>query len=322
MKMKRHIMVLSLAVSCLLAVAGPTTIKATMDSTTLLMGKVSAIHVEIVQDEQVQGFLLADRMDTLQAMVEIAARPKPDTTRLGNGRVQINRDIVVQSFDSGAYVLPPLAYVVGHDTLRSGALSLKVMPVQVDSLATIHDLKPVATVPFKLGDWLPDFITDYWWAWLLLLALAAAAFVLWLKWLRKGRNPFVALRKRLPPYDEAMLNLRNLKARNLWQNGMEKEYFTQLTDILRVYINRRFDINAVEMTTTQIMETLKDNGEAQAGSDQLSMILEMADYVKFAAVRPLADDNEQAFRRAVNFIEATKPVEVKTESQTGEEVTS
>ncbi|MBQ1724825.1 MAG: cell wall anchor protein, partial [Muribaculaceae bacterium] len=147
------------------AVAGNTIIKAKMDSTTLLMGKVTAIHVEIVQDKGVQGFLLADRLDTLQTMVEVAARPKPDTTDIDNGRMQIKRDIIVQSFDSGMYVIPPLQYVVGRDTFASKPLHLKVMPVKVDSLATIHDLKPVATVPFKLGDWLPDFIADYWWAW-------------------------------------------------------------------------------------------------------------------------------------------------------------
>ena len=102
-----------------------------------------------------------------------------------------------------------------------------------------------------------------------------------------------------------MLNLEALKQQQLWQNGQEKEYFTGLTDILRVYIDRRFGINAVEMTSSQIVQTLKDRNETRAVNEQLTM---MADIVKFAAVRPLADDNEMAYQRAVDFVEQTKPV--------------
>ena len=127
-------------------------------------------------------------------------------------------------------------------------------------------------------------------------------------WYRKGvKNPLKQERKRLPAYDEAMINLRALKQQQLWQNGQEKEYFTGLTDILRVYIDRRFGVNAVEMTSTQIIETLKQNDETRAVNEQLSLILEIADFVKFAGARPLADDNEKAYQRAVEFVEATKP---------------
>ena len=81
-----------------------------------------------------------------------------------------------------------------------------------------------------------------------------------------------------------------------------------MTDILRVYIDRRFHINAVEMTSSQIIDTLKKNEETKAVNEQLEMILEIADIVKFANARPLADDNEVAYQRAVNFVEATRPV--------------
>ena len=167
------------------------------------------------------------------------------------------------------------------------------------------------TVPFKFFDWVPDFIADYWWAWLLLLLLTAAGAYAYFRWYKRGINPLRPEKKRLPAYDEAMLNLQALKARQLWQNGQEKEYFTGLTDILRVYIDRRFSVNAVEMTSTQIIDTLKRNDETRAVNEQLGMILEMADFVKFAQARPLADDNEMAYQRAVNFVEATRPVDEK-----------
>ncbi len=284
---------------------GNVTFRAKLDSATLLMGKTTALHLEITQDKNARGFFPGEQLDTLSAMVEIAERPAADTTDLGNNRIQINRDLIIQSFDSGMWVIKPIPYVVNGDTAYCNQLSLKVMPVDVSKMKDINDIKPVEAVPFNLLDWLPD----YWWAWLLGLLLIGASIWAYLKYFKKGVNPLKPVKKRLPPYDEAMQNLQNLKAAQLWQQGKEKEYFTGLTDILRVYIDRRFGINAVEMTSSQIIDTLKKNEETKAVNEQLEMILEVADIVKFAKARPLADDNEVAFQRAVNFVEATRPVE-------------
>ena len=283
---------------------GNVTFRAKLDSATLLMGKTTALHLEITQDKDARGFFPGEQLDTLNAMVEIAERPAADTTDLGNNRIQINRDLIIQSFDSGMWVIKPIPYVVNGDTAYCNQLSLKVMPVDVSQMKDIEDIKPVEEVPFNLLDWLPD----YWWAWLLGLLLIAAAIWAYLAFHKKGVNPLRPTKKRLPPYEEAMLSLQNLKAAQLWQQGKEKEYFTGLTDILRVYLDRRFGINAVEMTSSQIIDTLKKNEETKAVNEQMEMILEVADIVKFANARPLADDNEVAFQRAVNFVEATRPV--------------
>ena len=239
----RHI-VMSLAVliaTVATAWGGNVTFKARLDSATLLMGKTTTLHLEITQDKDMRGFFPNEQADTLHAMVEIAERPQADTTDLGNDRIQINRDLIIQSFDSGMWVIKPIPYVVNGDTAYSNQLTLKVLPVDVSQMQDINDIKPVEEVPFSLLDWLPD----YWWAWLLGLLLIAAAIWAYHKYYKKGVNPLKPSRKRLPPYEEAMINLRNLKAAQLWQQGQEKEYFTGLTDILRVYIDRRFHINAV-----------------------------------------------------------------------------
>ncbi len=303
----RHIVMTAvvLLATVLGAWGGNVTFKAKLDSATLIMGRTTALHLEITQDKNARGFFPGEQADTLSAMVEIAERPAADTTDLGNDRIQINRDLIIQSFDSGLWVIKPIPYVVNGDTAFCNQLTLKVLPVDVSQMKDIHDIKPVEDVPFNLLDWLPD----YWWAWLLGLLLIIGAIWAYRKYYKKGVNPLKPGKKRLPPYDEAMINLRNLKAAQLWQQGQEKEYFTGLTDILRVYIDRRFHINAVEMTSSQIIDTLKKNEETKAVNEQLEMILEIADIVKFANARPLADDNEVAYQRAVNFVEATRPVE-------------
>ena len=301
----RHIVMTAAVLLATVATAwgGNVTFKAKLDSATLLMGKTTTLHLEITQDKDARGFFPGEQADTLSAMVEIAERPAADTTDLGNNRIQINRDLIIQSFDSGLWVIKPIPYVVNGDTAYCNQLTLKVLPVDVSQMQDIYDIKPVEEVPFNLLDWLPD----YWWAWLLALLLLGAGIWAYRKYYKKGINPLKSVKKRLPPYEEAMLNLRNLKAAQLWQQGQEKEYFTGLTDILRVYIDRRFHINAVEMTSSQIIDTLKKNEETKAVNEQLEMILEIADIVKFANARPLADDNEVAYQRAVNFVEATRP---------------
>lgn len=294
--------------------AGNVLVTAKMDSALLLMGKKTAIHVEIVQDKGDKGSFLNEKTDTLNAFVEVSARTQPDTVDLGNNRIQINRDIIVQSFDSGMYVIPALKYVVGKDTFSSNPLTLKVIPVKVDTLTTIHDFKPVEEAPYFFSDMFPEFLVKYWWAVLLIMLILIALLYAYFKWYKVGTIPFVKKPVVLiPPYDEAIMKLTQLKGEHLWESGNEKEYFTRLTDILRNYIDRRFGINAKEMTSAQIMELLRKNEETLAVNGQLGKVLEMADFVKFAKMRPLPDDNEVAYQRAVNFVNETKPVETVSE---------
>lgn len=296
--------------------ANQTIVTAKMDSATLLMGKKTAIHLEIVQDKGVTGFLQGENAspDTLNSFIEVSKRFEADTIELGNERIQINKEIIVQSFDSGMYVIPPFKYVVGKDTFKSDMLSLKVIPVKVDSLQTIHDFKPVESPEFYFSDLFPEFLLKYWWLILLIQLLIAGALYAYFKWYRKGVTPFAQKPEVIiPPYEEAIMKLTQLKSEKLWEAGQDKEYFTRLTDILRNYLDRRFNINAMEMTTSQIMSVLRKNEETMPVNDQLNKILDMADFVKFAKMRPLPEDNEVAYQRAVNFVNETKPVEIPAE---------
>ena len=170
--MSQHVRYIVMTAVALMAVAfgawgGNVTFKAKLDSATLLMGKTTALHLEITQDKGARGFFPGEQADTLSAMVEIAERPQADTIDLGNNRIQINRDLIIQSFDSGMWIIKPIPYVVNGDTAYCNQLTLKVLPVDVSQMKDVHDIKPVEEVPFNLLDWLPN----YWWAWLLALLL-------------------------------------------------------------------------------------------------------------------------------------------------------
>lgn len=283
-------------------------VKASLDSAYILMGRVTPLTLEVIEPASASGALLLPP-DTLTTGVEIAAVLPPDTTDLGNSLRQIRHTLILQSFDSGLYVLPPLPYVLapGNDTILSNHLSLKVIPVPVDTLATIHDYADIAASPSRWYDFLPDFITDYW-GWILVaLIIIAGGIAAWLILSKKVTVPLLPKEKPLSPYEVAISQLSQLKADQLCEHGREKDYYTRLTDILRQYLESRFSINAMEMTSSQIMRSLRDNPETRNSSALMKDILEIADFVKFAKVRPLPDDNVRSFNRAVSFVEDTKP---------------
>ncbi len=291
------------------AAAAPVSVKASLDSAYILMGKQTVLNLEIVQDRGTQGVFINNNGDTLTREVEVIRAVKPDTTDLGNNREEIKRELVIQSFDSGLYTIPPFVYVAGKDTFTSNALALKVIPVPVDSMATIHDYAGVVKPNTRIWDYLPDFIVDYWWIFIIVLLCAAGIFV-WMRYIKgKKAIPLVPKKKPVPPYELAMQQLNRLKSEKLCENGHEKEYYTRLTEILRIYLDKRFGINAMEMTSTQIMHHLQSNDDTKTSAPVMKQILEMADFVKFAKVRPLPDDNQKAFNNAVTFVENTKPVE-------------
>lgn len=285
--------------------AAPATIKANLDSAQIVMGQVTAMHVSITKDGN-DNVTLMQIPDTLMTGVEVNSRTKPDTIDLGNNRQEIRQDIIIQSFDSGLYMLPQLKLLHGRDTIKSNQVVLKVLPANVDTLKTIHDYAPVVDIDRQWVDYIPEWLLDYGWWILIGLALIAIGAYSWWRWLRPGKTP--KPKKIEPPYNVAMRELMQLDSENLPARGEEKEFYTRLTEILRVYLQQRFNINAMEMTSSQILDELKANEETRMTRQHMQQVLEVADFVKFAKMRPLPDDNVKSFQSALTFVEDTKPV--------------
>lgn len=307
-----------LLTSSMSAFAGVPSLKVSLDSAFLLMGRTTPLHIELITDDNTDGQLIIPK-DSLCDKVEILKYLNADTTGLGSGRREIRQDIVLQSFDSGVYRLKPILYVANGETIASNRLVLKVFPVDVDSLETIHDYADVADVDRSFIDYLPDFIVDYGlWVLAVIIVLAIGGFVFYM--MKKKKNPFAApAPKPVPPYEKAIDELSRLRAEKLCEQGKEKEFYTRLTDILRIYLNGRFGINAMEMTSTQIRRVLEANEETRLSKENMERVLETADFVKFAKVRPLPDDNVRAFNSAMQFVEDTKPRPVIPETDEKQE---
>lgn len=299
-------------------------IKAKLDSASILMGSVTTLQLIVDQPISVKGHLPIFKSVTEKGYVgvcgdsvELRAPSKIDTVKTGN-TYTIKYDVPVQSFDSGFYKLPEIEFVVGVDTLRSNSVTLKVFPVSgVTAETPIADYANVAEPEGKtLLDQIPDWLYYYWWIILLIVMAAAGGFMLWKRYKKNG-GQLLPKKPEPTPYEEAVTSLRGLKEKKLWENGMEKDYFTELTDILRKYLYRRFGINAIEMTSRQILAALSNNKETKEKKQMIRQILDMADFVKFAKVRPLPADNIQSLENAVKFVEETKPLPVEEDKKGG-----
>lgn len=297
-------------------------VKAKLDSATVLMGTLTTLHVTVEQPAAVKGYFPVFRNAIEKGYtgvcgdsVELRAPVKIDTVAANNS-LTINYEVPVQSFDSGFYKLPELEFIAGVDTFRSNSVALKVYPVaKVTAETPIADYANVADPEnSSIFDSLPDWMVNYWWILLIILAIIAVAIWLW----RRYRTTGAILPKKPEPtpYESAISALRALKEKKLWENGMEKEYFTELTDVLRTYLYRRFGINAMEMTSRQILAALSANKETKDKKPMIRQILDMADFVKFAKVRPLPADNIQSLENAIAFVEQTKPVPVEEKPDT------
>ncbi|MCX4330945.1 MAG: hypothetical protein OSJ24_01970 [Muribaculaceae bacterium] len=311
---KLNIIAATLALGALGASAGPVQVTAKVDSVDVMQGGLRKVEVEVVQPRSLHARWLSDPVDSARRVVELMPGVEVnyssaiDTTDLGNDRLQLNRTLLIQPWDSGEVVISGIAIVSGIDTFRSAPFALKVYTPDVDTMTTVHDMMPEAVQARHFWDWLPDVIYNYWWIILLgLLAIAGGVVAYVLN--RKGglRNVFAEAPKPVPPYEKAIAELNNLRVRQLCEKGREKEYYTELTEILRQYLEGRFGINAMEMTTPQIKRAVYATVSEKSASTMMNDVLEMADYVKFARMRPLPEDNTRAFSQAMQFVENTKP---------------
>lgn len=290
------------------------TVQARLDSVNLLMGKMTTLHLSVTQPKGAKGsFPILGRIrdngiiPVCGDSVELRAPSKIDTVETGNS-MTVNYDIPLQAFDSGYYRLPEFAYVSGKDTVFSKSLAIKVVPVLAEADTPIHDYASVSGPENpSIFDHVPDWVIDYWW--ILLIALLAAAVAFYAVRRYRSQGSLLPKKPEPTPYEAALSSLRVLKEKKLWEQGMEKEYYTELTDILRHYLFRRFGINAAEMTSRQILAALKKNKETADKRVYFRQILDMADFVKFAKVRPLPDDNVKSYDNALRFVEETRPVQ-------------
>lgn len=280
-------------------------VSAAIDSTTLFLGDQTDLHLRATCEvgEQVQ---LPALHDNLIPGIEIVDRTMIDTTTLKDGRVQYNQYLTLTSFNDSLFYIAPLPFVSGNDTIWSDPLMLNVVqPFEMDSTdLAITDIKGIYKAPI------------WWWGILrwVLLALAIAGvgvggyyLITYLK-KRMGKEdtntaPIEPLR---PAEEVALEKLDVIREQKIWQAGQVKEYHTQLTDVIREYIARRFDVSSTEQTSDETLRAMRPLLSEQKNLyEQLRKMLTLADLVKFAKWTTTPDENELSLRSAYAFVKET-----------------
>jgi uncharacterized repeat protein (TIGR01451 family) len=248
--------------------------------------------------------------DTLSRNIEIISGPKTDSSVQLDGRMRLIQKYLVTSFDSGQYQVKP----VYAETKDAGGLkrfysdysSLKVMRVKIappDSTAKIFDIIKPYRAPLTLGEILP---------WLLIAIITAALVWLAIRFFRKIKKTdkeYVPYVEPDPAHIIAFRELEKLKTEELWQKGDTKLYYTRLTEILRQYLENRFRVYSLELTTDEtLVELIRTGFKKNGGYNDLKSVLTGADLVKFAKYKPMSDENETHFQNSWNFVDSTKEV--------------
>ncbi len=302
----RLFFIIAIAVFLTKTTAAQVSAKATVDSTHMLIGDHMRLHVEVSQQN---GIVVQPIKPSLKegSPLEFLSESKWDTLK-GGSSLLLRKELVFTAWDSGYQRVPPISVVFKNgkklDSVRTNDIPVYVeMPVADTTLA---DIKPIIAEPSNWKDYLPHIGT--------VVALLILAVLYFATRKKKSQEEIPAPPPLIiPPHELAFQKLKTLKEAKLWQRGELKNYHSELTYIVREYLEKRYSVQALEQTTDEILQQLKKTGFDGSLSEKLTRLLQTADLVKFAKAEPPADYHDQAMAYAEDFIRQTKPAMVAPE---------
>lgn len=259
------------------------------------------LNIKVPENFQVKWPVFAD---TLSASIEIISRNTTETSAPDTeGNKILRQQFVLTTFDTGWAYLPGIniQFAPEGDTsfylAQSNPLMLRVQPVNIDTTAVFKPIKDNEGIPLTFAEIFPWIIGS----------LGIAALIAGLIWLLRKRKPSAAapkvvIKQGLPPHVIAIDQLEQLRLEKLWQQGQLKQYYTRLSDIIRMYIEAQFPVNAVEMTTHEILASLKPLDINDEAMNKLALTLELSDLVKFAKAQPTGMENDMSLNHLIDFV--------------------
>jgi len=296
------------------------TVTAKLDTNAMLIGDHIGLTISFTGPAKTQ-VLWPFIPDTILKNIQVIGRGKIDTTYTPDKLTATYKQFFnLTCFDTGFYNIPSISFGYRNlpDTNQMMTLSdpmmLAVHTMPVDTTKSIKPIKGPMKIPISFREMLP---------WILIgIGVVAVVFTLiWYLRKRKKNEPIFRLKSKvvLLPHERALQELEKLRIKKLWQGGKIKEYYTELTDILRIYIETRFIVPAMEQTSSEIMDSLVAKNEIQKDPlNKLNQVLIAADMVKFAKSKPLPRENEQSLELGIEFVNLTVVAGNNIEQQTNE----
>ena len=259
-------------------------VSSTIDSTSIKIGEQITYHIQVeVDTTDLVVFPEGQTFSPLEMIESYDIDTLKKTSK--SDKYSLIKKYGLTQFDSGSYTIPRQKIIIGDKTFFTDSLKVEVNNVVVDTTQGLYDIKPIIAVDKKGSDW---------WKYLLLtlLIIAAVAFLLyWFIWRKKPltEEEEIAL---LPPYDRAKLALQKLDERPYLENENLKDYYSELTFIIRKYLDEKVYDHALESTTDELitrLNLLKEGNQVDLSNEDiknLESILKRADLVKFAKSAP------------------------------------
>ncbi len=278
----------------------------TLDSSSIMIGDQIGmeIGIQIPNNFDVSWPILAD---TINSHIEIIKKDAIDTVS-NNGQTTILQRLLITSFDSGYFEIQPIEFIFhnkadssNYFTANTNTMFIQVRTPEVDTSKAFMAIKGPVEEPYTFMEVLP---------WIL-LSLAIIGIIIggiWYLRKRKRNQPVFAKKAKpaLPPHVVAIEKLEQLRLAKIWQQGRLKEYYTELTDITREYVERRYHFDALEMTTEEILTVCKEQSINESARGKLKSVLQLADLVKFAKEKPTALENDLSLNHCIDFVQETK----------------
>jgi hypothetical protein len=285
-------------------------VSASLDTNAIRIGGVAtytlAVHLPTgVSAAEVVWPTITDTLTRNLEIIDHAVREDVDSAGTVGLRCRIT------SWDTGTWAIPPSKVIVKGRTIESPALVLQVITTPVDMRSPPRPLRDIPAMPFSLQAWLLMHVETLLVA-ITVLLLLAAVFRHFRKRAERPRPTVTPAPMTIPPHVRCLEALDALERQRLWQQGEHKAYQSCITDLLRGYIEARYQVCALERTTDELMAELRVSPLPVDERIRLENMLRAADLVKFAKAVPTASENEQLMASARQFVQATAPNDATT----------
>ena len=289
-------------------------VTSSIDSTSIRIGEQITYKIEV--NSNPEDLVVFPEGETFSPL-EMVESLQPDTIR-NNGNYKLLKEYFLTQFDSGKYVIPSQEVLIQNRTYRTDSFAVEVKDVIVDTTKqNLYPLKPSVTVSpgFSIPDWL-------WWL-LAILAVAGAAVYLIVR-KRKSDDKV----RELPPYEEAMVQLKQLDNSGLLENREIREYYSQLSFAVRKYLDRKIYDHGLERTTGELilyLQAQRESGKLNLNEETIrnfEKILNRADLAKFARSKPdiiTAKDDRSKTQLIIDDLRAAVPQPTQEELLQDEE---
>lgn len=294
-----------------IGLAQETPVSIATDTTAIKIGE--QIQLKITVNETNNVIFPKLQLDSLRKVEVIESLPV-DTLKN-----RLEKKYLLTSFDSGQYVLPKQQVIIGNKKFFTDSLLINVATVKVDTLK--QKMFPIKSIK-KEPKTLDDYKYLLWWLIPILVILAIVFYYIFRKKEKKETQKIY-----VTPINEALQRLKELDEKQLLEQNKIKVYYSELTDIVRTYLEKDMNIPALESTTSELIETINDFNESsnlgisKETIKQLKEVLQSADLVKFAKSKPIIDEIKRDRTITENILKNTQnAVQIKQDELSDDDV--